>query len=45
MSNIQSVSIIAAFPLAAVIVLIAASFVKDAKKYIKEIRLDRGERE
>lgn len=37
MSNLQSVSIIAAFPIGAVIVLITASFMKDAKKYMKEI--------
>lgn len=37
MSNLQSVSIIAAFPIGAVIVLIVASFMKDAKKYVKEI--------
>ncbi len=36
MDNLQSVSIIAAFPLAAVIVLIVASFFKDANKYIEE---------
>ena len=35
MSNIQSISIIAAFPLAMVIVLITMSFLKDAKEYIK----------
>lgn len=40
MSNLQSVSIIAAFPLGAVIVLITASFLKDAKKYLKEERHD-----
>lgn len=34
MSNLQSVSIIAAFPIGAVIVLITASFLKDAKKYM-----------
>lgn len=34
MSNLQSVSIVAAFPIAVVIVLIAASFIKDAKEYI-----------
>ena len=34
MSNLQSVSIIAAFPIGAVIVLIVASFLKDAKKYM-----------
>jgi len=36
MSNLQSVSIIAAFPIAAVIVLITFSFLKDAKKYLLE---------
>lgn len=36
MSNLQSVSIIAAFPIAVVIILIAVSFLKDAKKYLKE---------
>lgn len=36
MSNLQSVSIIAAFPIAAVIVLIVISFMKDAKHYLKE---------
>lgn len=36
MSNIQSVSIIAAFPLAAVIVLIAASFLRDGSRYLQE---------
>lgn len=34
MSNLQSVSIIAAFPIGAVIVLITLSFLKDAKKYM-----------
>lgn len=34
MNNLQAVSIIAAFPIGAVIVLIAASFLKDAGKYI-----------
>lgn len=38
MSNMQTVSIIAAFPIAMVIILIIVSFVKDAKKYIKENR-------
>ncbi len=41
MSNLQSVSIIAAFPIGAVIVLIVASFLKDAKKYMKEIHSDK----
>ena len=35
-SNLQSVSIIAAFPIGAVIVLIAASFLKDASAFLKE---------
>lgn len=36
MSNLQSVSIVAAFPIAAVIVLIIASFLKDAGIYLEE---------
>ncbi|MCQ2512972.1 MAG: BCCT family transporter [Lachnospiraceae bacterium] len=36
MNNLQTVSMIAAFPLAIVILLIIASFIKDAKAYIKE---------
>lgn len=36
MENLQTVSIIAAFPIAIVIVLIIASFLKDAKKYMEE---------
>lgn len=36
MSNLQSVSIIAAFPIGIVIVLITFSFLKDAKKYMKD---------
>ena len=39
MSNLQSVSIIAAFPIAAVIVLITFSFLKDAKKYLQESKI------
>ncbi len=35
MANLQSVSIIAAFPIGAVIVLITASFFKDAKAYLR----------
>lgn len=35
MSNLQSVSIIAAFPIGAVIVLITVSFLKDASKFLK----------
>lgn len=37
MSNMQTVSIIAAFPIAMVIVLIIVSFIKDAKEYLKSI--------
>lgn len=40
MSNLQSVSIIAAFPIGLVIVLIAISFIKDIKQYVKENRDD-----
>lgn len=36
MSNLQSVSIITAFPIGVVIVMIVVSFMKDAKKYIGE---------
>lgn len=36
MSNLQSVSIVVAFPIGIVIVMIAVSFIKDAKKYLKE---------
>lgn len=36
MNNIQSVSIIAAFPLGIVMILIVGSFLKDAKNYLKE---------
>lgn len=35
MTNLQSVSIIAAFPIGLVIILIIASFLKDAGKYLK----------
>ncbi|MBQ2704183.1 MAG: BCCT family transporter [Clostridia bacterium] len=38
MANLQSVSIIAAFPIGIVIVLIVASFMKDANKFMKEIK-------
>lgn len=38
MNNLQSVSIVSAFPIGAVIVLIAVSFLKDADEYIKEKR-------
>lgn len=36
MANLQSVSIIAAFPIGAVIVLITLAFLKDAKQYLGE---------
>ena len=36
MNNLQTVSIIAAFPIAVVIILIIASFLKDAKQYMDE---------
>lgn len=35
LNNLQSVSIVAAFPIGAVIVLIVASFLKDAKNYMQ----------
>lgn len=35
MSNLQSVSIIAAFPIGIVIVMITASFIKKAGNYLK----------
>lgn len=38
MSNLQSVSIIAAFPIGAVIVLITASFMKDIMIFLQEIK-------
>lgn len=38
MNNLQSVSIVAAFPIGAVIVLIVASFLKDAKNYMQTQR-------
>ena len=41
MNNLQSVSIVAAFPIGAVIVMIAMSFLKDAKKYQAELETDK----
>ena len=38
MSNLQSVSIIAAFPIGAIITLITVSFLKDAKAFLSENR-------
>lgn len=43
MSNLQSVSIIAAFPIGAVILLITASFIKDAKTFLEEIKRKKRE--
>ena len=37
MANLQTVSIIAAFPIGIVMILIIASFIKDAKKYQDEL--------
>ena len=37
MNNLQSVSIVAAFPIGAVIVMIVVSFMKDAKKYMENL--------
>lgn len=37
MSNLQSVSIVAAFPIGAVIVMIAVGFMKDARKYMDNL--------
>lgn len=41
MANLQSVSIIAAFPIGAIIALITASFFKDARAYLEERARDR----
>ena len=41
MSNLQSVSIIAAFPIGIVMILMVWSFIKDAKKYLSEIKTKR----
>lgn len=43
MSNIQSVSIIAAFPIGIVMILIIWSFFKDSKKHLEEIEKNRKE--
>ena len=40
MANLQTVSIIAAFPIGIVMILIIASFIKDAKKYQDELAAD-----
>ena len=44
MNNLQSVSIVAAFPIGAVIVMIAVSFMKDAKKYMQNME-EKGQQE
>lgn len=41
MSNLQSVSIVAAFPIGVIIVLIALSFLKDAKNFLSEENKER----
>ena len=38
MNNLQTVSIIAAFPIGLVIILIIASFIKDTGEYLKEFK-------
>ena len=38
MANLQSVSIIAAFPIGIVIIMIIASFIKDARSYLKNVK-------
>ncbi len=43
MNNLQTVSIIAAFPIGIVILLIIAAFIKDAKSYIRELSESRPE--
>ncbi len=51
MSNIQSISIISAFPIGIIMILMISAFVKDAKKYLgesavlKERSLPHGEKE
>jgi BCCT family betaine/carnitine transporter len=44
MANLQTVSIIAAFPIGIVMILIIASFIKDAKNYISEITTEKEEK-
>lgn len=39
MNNIQSVSIISAFPIGIIMIIMVASFLKDAKKYLEEQNL------
>lgn len=42
MSNIQTVSIIAAFPVGVIMIMIVWSFLKDAKKYLMEVEANKG---
>ena len=42
MANLQTVSIIAAFPIGIVMILIVASFIKDAKNYQAELKAKSG---
>ncbi len=44
MNNIQSVSIISAFPIGFIMILMIWSFIKDAGKYMKEKGLDKTDR-
>ena len=37
MNDLQSVSVVVAFPIGAVIAMIAVSFMKDAKKYMESL--------
>lgn len=39
MNNLQSVSIVAAFPIGIVIIMIAISFIKDASRYMKQQKM------
>lgn len=41
MSNLQSVSIVSAFPIGIVILLIALSFLKDGNKYLSETKYNK----
>ena len=43
MSNLQSVSIVAAFPIGIVIVMITWSFLKDAKAYLQELKQQKNQ--
>lgn len=45
MNNIQSVSIISAFPIGIIMILMIWSFFKDSKKYMEEKELDKKQKE